>query len=338
MALKLKKLRDQVIVVTGASSGIGLTTAELAAERGAAVMLNARNEMALRTATERIRSTGGRAAYFTGDVADDEAMDMLAQRAIEEFGGFDTWINNAGVGMYGRLVEMSMADKRRLFDVDFWGVVNGCRSAVRHLRSRGGVIINIGSVASDRALPLLGLYAAAKHAVKGYTDALRMELEAEGVPISVSLVKPSSINTPFTDHARNYMEEEPEYAPPVYAPESVARAILKCAERPIRDVTVGAGGRVMAVMGAMAPRLTDTYMEHTMFSAQKRGVPAQSGDSLDRPQSDGRRRGRTTRTTLERSGYTRAAVSDVGRMLPVLALGAMVAAGVRSMRHRENGW
>ena len=338
MAVKLKELRHQVIVITGASSGIGLTTAEMAARRGAAVVLNGRDEMALRTATERIRARGGRATYFAGDVADDEAMDMLAQRTIEAFGGFDTWVNNAGIGMYGRLTEMSMADKRRLFDVDFWGVVNGCRSAVRHLRTRGGALINIGSVASDRALPLLGLYAAAKHAVKGYTDALRMELEAEGAPISVSLVKPSSIDTPFIDHARNYMEEEPEYAPPVYAPEAVARAILKCAERPIRDVTIGAGGRMMAVMGAMAPRLTDTYMEKAMFSAQKRGTPADGRDSLDRPQEDGRRRGPTTRTTLERSGYTRAAMSDVGRLLPVIALGAMVAAGVRAMRERENGW
>ena len=334
MALKLKKIRDQVIVITGASSGIGLTTAEMAAERGAAVVLNARNEMDLRQAVERIRERGGRAAYVVGDMADDETADRIAQRALEEFGGLDTWINNAGIGMYGRLTEMPMADKRRLFDVDFWGTVSGCRTAVRHLRTSGGAIINVGSVASDRALPLLGIYAAAKHAVKGYTDALRMELDEERAPISVTLVKPSSINTPFIEHARNYMREEPEYGPPVYAPEEVARAILRCAEHPVRDVTIGAGGRVMAVMGAVAPRMTDAMMERTMFSSQQRGEPNDGRDALDAPGRDGHRRGPTRRSTLERSTYTRAALSDMRRVLPVVAIGALVAAGVRARRHR----
>lgn len=334
MARKLKRLRDQVLVITGASSGIGLAAAEMAAEQGAAVVLNARNEADLRGAAGRIRTRGGRATFVAGDVADDEAMDLLAQRAIEEFGGFDTWINNAGIGMYGRITEMSMADKRRLFDVDFWGVVHGCRAAVRHLRTRGGAIINIGSVASDRNLPLLGIYGAAKQAVAGYTDALRMELEAEGAPVSITLVKPASINTPFIEHARNYMAEAPEYGPPVYAPEEVARAILRCAEKPTRDVTVGGGGRAMSIMGTMAPRLTDVLMERTMFAAQKRDAPSEAHDSLYEPQEDGRRHGPTARHTFHRSGYTRAAMSDFTRVLPVVAAGALLAAGVRAMRQQ----
>lgn len=343
MARKLKRLRDQVLVITGASSGIGLTTAEMAAEQGAAVVLNARNEADLRAAAERIRARGGRATFVAGDVADDEAMDLLAQRAIEEFGGFDTWVNNAGIGMYGRLTEMSMADKRRLFDVDFWGVVHGCRAAVRHLRERGGAIINVGSVTSDRNIPLLGIYGAAKQAVAGYTDALRMELEAEGAPISITLVKPASINTPFIEHARNYMAEAPEYGPPVYAPEEVARTILRCAEKPARDVTVGGGGRAMSILGTVAPRLTDVVMERTMFSAQKRDVPAEAHDALYEPQEDGRRHGPTTRHTMRRSAYTRAAMSDVARMLPVIAAGAIMAASVRAMRQQrrdpgDGGW
>ena len=147
-----------------------------------------------------------------GDVADPDAMEMVANRAISEFRGLDTWVNNAGIGMYGRLTQMSMADKRRLFDVNFWGVVNGCglqsatcggRAARSSISARSPPIARI---------PLLGMYSASKHAVKGYTDSLRMELEEEGAPIAVTLVKPASINTPFTEHARNYMEEEPEYA------------------------------------------------------------------------------------------------------------------------------
>jgi NADP-dependent 3-hydroxy acid dehydrogenase YdfG len=177
MRIKLKKLEDQVIVITGASSGIGLATAEMAAERGARVVLNSRNEADLAAAVERIRGRGGRATYVVGDVADDGAMATLAERAVDEFGALDTWVNNAGIGLYGRLEEVDTADKRRLFDVNFWGVVNGCKAAVRAMRQRGGgAIINIGSVESDRALPLHGIYAASKHAVKAYSDTLRMEL------------------------------------------------------------------------------------------------------------------------------------------------------------------
>jgi short-subunit dehydrogenase len=332
MALKLKRLRDQVMVITGASSGIGLTTAEMAAEAGARVVLNSRNEMDLRNACDRIRARGGRAVYVVGDVADPDAMEMVANRAISEFGGLDTWVNNAGIGMYGRLTQMSMADKRRLFDVNFWGVVNGCRAAVRHLRQSGGAIVNIGSVTSDRAIPLLGMYSASKHAVKGYTDSLRMELEEEGAPVAITLVKPASINTPFTEHARNYMEEEPEYAGAVYPPEEVARAILRCAEHPMRDVTVGGGGKLMSVMGAVAPRVTDVVMERTLFKGQKKNERRQPGDALHATQEEGQRYGRTQHHVMRRSAYTRAAISDVGRVLPVLALGALVAGSIRAMR------
>jgi short-subunit dehydrogenase len=252
--------------------------------------------------------------------------------AMREFGRIDTWVNNAGLGMYGRLVDQPIEEKRKLFEINFWGVVYCCKVAVEHMRTKGGTIVNIGSEVSDRAAPLLGIYSASKHAVRGYTDALRMELEAEGAPIAVTLVKPSAINTPFTEHAGNYMEAEPEFPPPVYAPEVVARAILRCAERPTRDVTVGGAGKMITAMGTLAPRLTDLYMESTMFDQQKKDEPPHSGDSLHRPQRDGRRRGGSERITLPRSAYTRAALSDVGRALPMLAFGAIVAATIRNLQ------
>jgi short-subunit dehydrogenase len=333
MGIKLKKLRDQVIVITGASSGIGRTTAEMAAARGARVVLSSRNEAGLRSVVDGIRARGGRAVHVVADVADPDAMEQLARRAVAEFGQIDTWVNNAGIGLYGRTTEVPLADKRRMFDINFWGVVHGCRAALPYLQQRGGALINIGSVTSDRAIPLLGIYAASKHAVKGYTDALRMELEEEKLPISVSLVKPGSVNTPFTEHARNYMEAEPEYAPPVYAPEAVARAILECAERPTRDVTVGGGGKMLTVMGALAPRLTDAVMERTLFEGQKKDAPPYDHlGSLDAPQGAERRHGSTEHMVMKRSAYTRAAMSDVGRALPVIAVGAMVAAGLRARK------
>jgi short-subunit dehydrogenase len=329
MRIKLKKLREQVIVITGASSGIGLTTAEMAAEAGARVVLSSRNEDDLRHAAERIRSRGGRAIYVVADVADGQAVDNIGRRTVQEFGGLDTWVNNAGLGLYGRLVETPLSDKRRLFDINFWGVVHGCRTALPHLRQQGGALINIGSIVSDRAAPLLGIYSASKHAVKGYTDALRMELEQEGAPVAVTLVKPASINTPFIEHAANYMETDPELPPPVYAPEVVARTILRCAERPTREITVGGAGKMITAMGTLAPRLTDVYMESTMFQQQKSDRPPRGEDALYEPQRDGRRRGPTERVTLNRSAYTRAALSDVGRMVPALAAGALIVASLR---------
>ena len=138
----------------------------------------------------------------------------------------------------------------------------------------------MGSVVSDRAVPLQGIYAASKHAIKAYTDTLRMELEHDGVPVAVTLIKPGAIDTPYYQHAKNYMSEEPAPPPPVYSADTVARAVCECAERPVRDITIGGGGRMIATMGALAPRLTDLVMERTMFGQQKSGRPNDHRDSL----------------------------------------------------------
>jgi short-subunit dehydrogenase len=335
--LKHKKLRDQTIVITGASSGIGLATARLAAAKGARVMLSSRNEEDLRRVTEEIRQQRGRAAYFVADVTDADAMDRLADATIREFGAIDTWVNNAGVSIYGKLTEVPLEDKRQMFETNFWGVVHGCRTAVRHLRGLGGTIINIGSIVSDRAVPLQAMYSASKHAVQGYTDGLRMELEHDGVPIVVTLVKPSAIDTPYVDHARNYMDEAPSLPPPVYDPSVVAKAILRCAEKPVREITVGGGGRMMAVAGMVAPRMMDLYMERTMFVQQKDpDRPARRQDSLNHPSRDGEARGPYRGHTMKSSAYTSAMMSDVKRALPFIAAGVALTA-VSASRWRRNG-
>jgi short-subunit dehydrogenase len=331
---KLKKLRDQVVVITGASSGIGLATARLAASRGARVVMCSRNEAELRRECDAIRADGGRAVYAVADVADPEALDRVADLAHREFGGIDTWVNNAGVSIYGKLTEQPLEDKRRLFDTNFWGVVHGCRTAVRSLRHNGGAIINIGSIVSDRAVPLQGIYSASKHAVQGYTDALRMELEHDELPISVTLVKPAAINTPYPEHARNVMEEAPSLPPPVYAPEVVAEAILRCAEKRVREITVGGGGRMMTAASAIAPRLTDLYMERAMFEQQQDpNRPNHSAGSLYEPGTDGETEGPYRGHVMRSSVYTRAMLSDVGRALPFVAAGVALAAAARGRRH-----
>ena len=329
-----KQLQDQVIVITGASSGIGLATARMAARRGARVVMAARNEQDLREAAEEIRANGGRAVAVVTDVSDEAAVARLGEAALMEFGTVDTWVNNAGLSIYGKLTEVPLADKRKLFDINFWGVVHGCRTAVRLMKHRGGVLINIGSEVSDLAIPLQGIYSASKHAVKGYTDALRMELEHDRIPIAVTLVKPSAVNTPYPEHARNYLEDGvPALPPPIYSPEVVAEAILRCAEKPVRDIIVGGAGRVQVALGHLAPRMSDAWMERSMFKNQKAYDRTQPPEgSLDHPQRDGRAYGPHRGHVMKSSAYTKAALSDTVRMLPFVAAGAVLIAGARRWR------
>jgi short-subunit dehydrogenase len=336
---RLKPINEQVIVITGASSGIGLTTAREAARRGAKLVLVARSEQALRKLEEELNQVGHEALAVVCDVGNEDDVRRVVEAAVTRFGGFDTWINDAGVSIYGRLMDVPPDDHHRLFQTNFWGVVHGSLLAARHLRDRfatgsrfGGAIINIGSIVSDRAIPLQGMYSASKHAVKGFTDSLRMELEKEHAPISVTLIKPGAINTPFTRHAKNYMEREAEFPPPVYAPEVVADTILFCCEHAERDIVVGGGGKRITAMGHYAPRLTDRRMEATMFEQQKKDEPteARRRDSLFRPSEDLSERGDYQGRTKETSLYTAGARHPwwTGAMLVGAGLAAAAVLGV----------
>lgn len=321
-----KRIADQVVVITGASSGIGLATARLAAARGAKLVLAARNEDALRRAASEVHASGGEASYVVTDVSRLEEVERLADEAIRRYGRIDTWFNNAAVGLYGRCIEVPIEDMRRLFDIDFWGVVHGSRVAVEHMREEGGVLINMGSMTSKQAMPLLGTYAAAKHALQAFTDSLRLEIEEARLPIAVVTIRPGSIDTPFFEHAMNYMENEPLPPPPVYAPELVARTVVECMERPIRDVTVGGAAKAQITLGQVAPRLMDRILEKSFFSIQKSDRPTA------RDHVSGLHSGSTSRAVTrggypghvaDHSPYTRAALHP-GWMAAGTAVGSAI--------------
>lgn len=324
MGVRLKRVEDQVIVITGASSGIGLATAEAAAARGARVVLAARNGDALADVERRITADGGRATHVVADVSRREDVQRIADAAVERFGGFDTWVNDAGVSIFGRLEEVSDEDHRRLFEVNFWGLVYGSLIAVGHLKRRGGALINLGSVASDTVFPLQGMYCASKHAIKGFTDALRMELEMENAPVTVTLIRPAAIDTPFPHRARNYMDEEPKLPPPVYRTQEVAAAILHAAEHGDRDIYVGGGGRVLSGFARHFPETADWIGAHVLSAEQRRGEPARTREgTLYDVGHDGEVRGDHPGFVHPVSAYTRAVMNPA--VTGLLAIGAGVA-------------
>jgi NAD(P)-dependent dehydrogenase (short-subunit alcohol dehydrogenase family) len=297
-----------------------------AARRGAKVVLSSRDATDLELAAAGIRADGGAATTVVADVGDFDAVRARADAAIRAYGRIDTWINNAGVSIYGRIEDVPLDDARRLFETNYWGVVHGCRVAVPHLRVAGGALINIGSVLSDVAMPLQGHYAASKHAVKGFTDTLRLELEKEGVPVSVTLVQPASIDTPYTEHARNYLLVEPKAQGPVYAPELVADTILACAVTPRRDVKVGGSAKMMSTMETLSPRLSDRFKGATSFAGQHSNEAPHSVDTLHAPRAgDGRVHGNYQGRVRRRSFYTASALHPVVTVLGAAALGIGVA-------------
>ncbi len=286
----LKPLSRQVVVLTGGTSGIGLVTACMLAQRGAKLFLIARNEDALRAIRDELREAGGEAEYAVADVANKSELDAASAKAIEAFGGFDTWINDAGAFIYGRLDTVALEDQRRLFDVTYWGMVHGTLIAAERLKRTGGAIINVGSVLGEVAIPYQGAYCASKFAIKGFTEAFRREADAERQPISVTLIKPAAINTPFTDHARNRMGTPgTRNPPPAYDPHLVARAIVHACETPVRDLTIGGLGGVSMVVGnLLAPRAMDwlsSRLGRISMTTEDPGNPAER-DNLYEPRED----------------------------------------------------
>ena len=277
-SIKLKPLSEQVALVFGASSGIGRESARRLAAGGAKVVVAARDEAGLRSLVDEITAAGGRAAPAVCDVADYAQVEAVTDLAVRTFGGLDTLVTDAATAVYATLEQTTVDEFRRIIEVNYLGQVHGWKAALPHLRrSGGGAIIAISSVEALVSLPLHSAYAASKHAVEGALDAMRRELMAEGVPISVTSVKPASINTPFPTNARNKMDVKPQGAPPIYHPGVVADCVVYAAEHPVRDLFAGGAGKLMALGQSTAPSLVDAALARQGIPSQRTETPEPNG-------------------------------------------------------------
>jgi short-subunit dehydrogenase len=267
MKISLKPLKDQVIVITGATSGIGLLTAKMAAREGARIVAVARNEEALQQLTDEINQLGGTAMYVHADIGKEEDVHRIAVAAIRTFGTFDTWVNNAGVSTPGGSLDISIENMKRMVDTNLWGVVYGSRVAAQHFKQRAvpGAIVTVGSFSGDRATISRSAYTMSKHAAQVWTEALRIEMEKEKAPVSVSLIHTARTTGSVHDtneSDRDYYEESSSDRYMV-AREAVAEAILQCAQFPKREMFINFQSKFFAVLGAVSPRLMDKVMELT---------------------------------------------------------------------------
>ncbi|MEU2610403.1 SDR family oxidoreductase [Micromonospora sp. NPDC007271] len=266
-----RSLDDATVVITGASSGIGATTAYALARRGADVVLAARSEEALHRVADRCRRLGGRALVVPTDVTDPESVERLAARATAEFGRIDAWINNAAVTAVGLFDEIPVAEFRRVVEVNLLGTVHGTKAALRRLEAAGGgVLVNNASVLAEVAMPYQSAYNATKHGIRGLADTVRQELRVTGRNnVSLCTVLPASIDTPFFRHAANHSGREVTPPPPVYPPELVAETIVRLLQRPRREAYAGGAARLLGLQWRLAPALVERmlgwYTARTQF-------------------------------------------------------------------------
>lgn len=320
-------ISEQVVVITGASSGIGRETALAFGRVGASVVLAARNDAALQQVAAEIDASGGKAHVVVTDVAEWEQVDRLATAAVERCGRIDTWVNNAGVSEYATVEQATIAELDRIVQVNLMGVIYGVKAALPHLEhGGGGAIVNLSSVVGVRAVPLQAVYCATKHAIRGFSDGLRLELEHDGSGITVTTILPSTINTPFYNQARSKTGKMGNPVPPVYEPIVVAEAILYAAEHPQREVFIGAAGRVLAMMQRVSPALTDKCMlaGGIVFKQQQRDQPAGVEDNLFAPVSGtGSTTGGFEKLSQSTSVYTRLLGQHPNRGRAALAAGVL---------------
>jgi NAD(P)-dependent dehydrogenase (short-subunit alcohol dehydrogenase family) len=286
--ITLKPLSQQVVVVMGASSGIGRATAARFAAEGAKVVVAARGEPGLRSLVEEIRAAGGEAVAEVADVTDPAQMQRVAQRAVTEYGRLDTWVHVSGVLLVAPFERTTPQEFARVIDVNLMGQVHGAMAALPHLKREGGALIHISSMGAKRGVALQSAYCASKHGIDGFLDTLRTEVRREKLPVSVTNVLPATINTPLFDQAWTKIGVKPVAPPPIYQPDVVVDAIVFAAENPVRDLIVGGAAKALILGQKLAPRLVDALMVRVGFEAHDTGQPkpADAPNNLFAPLDD----------------------------------------------------
>src|SRR4051794_37006940 len=292
MRYPLRPIEDQVVAIVGASSGIGRQTARRFAERGATLILAARDDDALEEVRQETSAAGARGVIVVaGDVVDPAAMQAVARPAADQLGRLHTWVHVAGVELWSRFEDMTPDEFRRVVEVNLLGPVHGAMAALPGLRAAGGgALIVVSSVEAELPLPYQSAYAASKHGVNGWLRSLRMELERESVPVAVTQIQPAVIDTPIFRVARTRIGVEPRAVPPVYDPDIVATLIVHAAEHPSRDLMAGGAGWLLATAHRFAPRPTEAFLVRTAAGAQRSDRPKglAAPDNLHQPYHAGR--------------------------------------------------
>lgn len=278
--MQLKPINQQVVAIVGASSGIGRETALRFAKKGAKVVVAARSKPGLESLVAEIKSFGGEAIAVFADVADFQQVKAIADQAVEQYGRLDTWVHLSATGIIAQFDELTPEEFKRVIDVNLTGQAYGAMAALPHLKREGrGALIHVSSMEGRRSLPLQSPYSSSKHGVEGFLDSLRLELIHEGIPISVTNVLPSTINTPYYNKVRTKIGVKPTGVPPYYEPSLVADAILYVAEHPTRDFIVGDSGKILDILYRISPALTDTILLLIAFQGQRTNEPK----SVDAP-------------------------------------------------------
>lgn len=276
----------QVVVITGASAGVGRATAHAFARDGASVVLLARENEALADAAEEVRDLGGRALPLGVDVADAEQVEAAATLAEDAFGPIDIWINAAMVTIFAPVHAIAAEEFRRATEVTYLGAVHGSMAALKRMRPRNhGTIVQVGSALAYRAIPLQAAYCGAKFAIRGFTDSLRVELMHEQSRVHVTMVQLSAFNTPQFQWARTRMPWRPQPVPPIYQPEVAARGIRWAARHRRRELVVGFPAFKAIVGNKLMPALADRKLAKSAYQGQmdQKPVPEDRPDNLEHP-------------------------------------------------------
>ena len=335
MAVKLKPVTEQVVVIVGASSGSGRESAKRFSRKGATLEVAARDEQALATLVQEIEAEGGEATYHRCDATNHDDVKAVGRLAEARFGRIDTWVNDAAVSVYGRFWETTHEEFRRVMEINYLGQIHGCLVALAALRrAGGGSIIAISSVESMVSLPLHSAYSASKHAVEGAMDALRRELIANGDAISVTSIKPATIDTPFFNNSRNKMDVKPKGPSPIYDPGVVADCVLYAAAHPVRDLFAGGAARMMVGAQRSMPGMVDRILARTGIPASRTDEPRLDGaeGNLYDFRDDDRTAGDFT-TKSRRSAYTWVETHPSAKLF--VAAGALAGAALLAQRRRS---